>query len=132
MYSNKTFLFSFFKPIKISTQIIYTQMESDKKWYLTRLCKFIEINRVFTELGTLLIDGDALIYHLVGYIDPSDTDQHELEVLSSKVENFLANLRERAFKSIKIVFFRVFSRFTCGYFNIEALFEWDHLLVFDG
>jgi len=106
-------------------------MDSDKKWFLTRKFRFLEINRVFTELGVLLIDGDALINHLVGCNDLAGASNQELQVLGSKVEIFFENLRERGFRDIKVVLFKDISRLTSGVFNLGALFG-SELLVFDG
>jgi len=93
----------------------------------------MEINRVFTELGALLIDGDALLYFLTGYIvNPLSATDCELEALGSRVTIFLEHLHERGFKRIKIVLFENLTRYTSGDFNLEALFKADQLLVFNG
>jgi len=105
------------------------EIESCKKWYLTRSFRFIEINRVFTELGVLLIDGDALIYFLDRHFKPTKTS-NRLEALKYEINKFLKILLERGFKSIKIVFFGVLSNFTGT--NLEKLFDFNQLLLFDG
>jgi superfamily II RNA helicase len=74
---------------------------------------------MFSELGTLVIDGDALVNFLIGseYLgDNSLFDMTLLEqkvsLLSQRLTTFIKNFKQRGFDNIKIAFFHSHSRFT--------------------
>ena len=81
-----------------------------KKWFLTRECTYLNLSNLFNGFGTLLIDGDALLYYLFG--NEIQPDANPNESMRPLIDKFLINLSNCGFYSVKIVFFHRISRFT--------------------
>ena len=100
-----------------------------KKWYLTRACKYVDISSLFSALGILLIDGDALVHYLIGNTEP------DIQSLNPKLETMLRSFSERGFNNIKVIFFHEHSKFTQSGEALKSclagVFKPEQLLIFD-
>ena len=96
-------------------------VESDSMlWYQSRHSQHVNLSRIFCDLGTLLIDGDALAWYL-------KKDVHHLDINFSigfqrSLKEFMGLITERGFTKFKIVFFNSHSLLTTA-IDIRGIFS---------
>ena len=85
----------------------------EKGWFYSRFIWFSRTSYIFAGLGSLVIDGDALICQAPRIIDNSYLTPTQTALTQAQsVQLFLQQLRSTGFDRIKIVFFHSHSRWT--------------------
>lgn len=90
-----------------------SRFDKEKKWFFSRHVSFRRTSALFAGLGSLIIDGDALICQAPRIIENSYlTPTQSFPTRSECVKLFLEQLKTTGFDRIKIVFFHSHSKWT--------------------